>query len=43
MGRAVGRLVHGAQGVTGTTEVERSASQGLGNTTSLLGRVVVSV
>jgi hypothetical protein len=35
--------LHGAQGVTGTTEVERSASQGLGNTTSLLGRVVVAV
>ena len=31
--------LHGAQGVTGTTEVERSASQNLGNTTSLLGRV----
>lgn len=35
--------LHGAKGVTGTTEVERSASQNLGNSSSLLGRVVVSV
>jgi hypothetical protein len=35
--------IYGAKGVTGTTEVERSASQGLGNTTSLLGRVVIAV
>lgn len=33
----------GNKGVTGTTEVERSASQNLGNSTSLLGRVVVTV
>lgn len=33
--------LHGAKGVTGTTEVERSASQNLGNSTSLLGRVTV--
>lgn len=35
--------LHGAKGVTGTTEVERSASQNLGNTTSLLGRVAIAV
>lgn len=35
--------LHGAKGVTGTTEVERSASQNLGNSSALLGRVVVSV
>lgn len=35
--------LHGAKGVTGTTEVERSASQNLGNSSSLLGRVVVAV
>lgn len=35
--------LHGAKGVTGTTEVERSASQNLGNTTSLLGRQVIAV
>jgi len=35
--------LHGAKGVTGTTEVERSAAQNLGNSTSLLGRVVVAV
>lgn len=35
--------LHGAKGVTGTTEVERSASQNLGNSTSLLGRVAIAV
>ena len=35
--------IHGAKGVTGTTEVERSASQNLGNSTSLLGRVAIAV
>jgi hypothetical protein len=33
--------LHGAKGVTGTTEVERSASQNLGNSSSLLGRVAL--
>ena len=35
--------LHGGKGVTGTTEVERSASQNLGNSTALLGRVVIAV
>lgn len=39
--------LHGAQGVTGTTEAERSGSQGLGNTPTatppLLGRVAIAV
>jgi hypothetical protein len=30
--------LHGAKGVTGTDEIQRSASQNLGNTTSLIGR-----
>lgn len=35
--------LHGAKGVVGTTEVERSASQNLGNTSSLLGRLALAV
>ena len=35
--------LHGAKGVVGTTEIERSASQTLGNTSSRLGRVVIAV
>jgi hypothetical protein len=33
--------LHGAKGVTGTDEIQRSASQNLGNSTSLLGRVAL--
>jgi hypothetical protein len=33
--------LHGAKGVTGTNEIERSASQNLGNSSSLLGRVAL--
>lgn len=35
--------LHGNKGVTGTTEVERSASQNLGNSSTLLGRVAIAV
>jgi len=33
--------LHGAKGVTGTDEIQRSASQNLGNSSTLLGRVVL--
>lgn len=35
--------LHGSKGVVGSTEVERSASQNVGNSSSLLGRLVLAL